>query len=61
VLILHGEEDKISSIQGSRFLNKNLSNCRPEMIVYPGCRHSIFWDTDSVTAVRDIVHWMSKN
>lgn len=61
VLILHGEEDRISSLKGSRFLNKNLSNCRPELIVYSGCRHSIFWDTDSVTAVRDIVRWMSKN
>lgn len=61
VLILHGEDDRISSLKGSRFLTRNLSNCKPELIVYPGCRHSIFWDTDSVTAVKDIVRWISKN
>ncbi len=60
-LIMHGGEDKISSIKGSRFLNRNLLNSRTELIIYPNSKHSIFWDTDSIRAVRDMINWISKN
>jgi alpha-beta hydrolase superfamily lysophospholipase len=60
-LIMHGGEDKISSIKGSGFLNRNMLNSRTELIIYPKSKHSIFWDSDSIRAVRDMINWISKN
>jgi alpha-beta hydrolase superfamily lysophospholipase len=60
VLILHGGVDKISSLKGSYYLSKNLKSCKTDLIVYPESRHSLFWDKDSIRAVKDVVRWMSK-
>jgi len=54
VLIIHGGNDKISSIRGAYFLNS-----RRELLIYPNSRHSVFWDSDSVKVVRDLVNWIS--
>jgi len=60
VLIIHGGNDKISSIRGAYFLSRNLVNSRKQLLIYPSSRHSVFWDTDSVTVVRDLVKWVSE-
>lgn len=61
VLIMHGGEDKISSVRGSYYLYRNMKAAKKDIIVYPGSRHSIFWDGDSVNAVNDLVGWVFKN
>jgi len=60
-LIIHGGEDKISSVKGSNFLNKNLPNSKTELIIYPDSRHSILWDSDSIRVIKDVVNWISNN
>jgi alpha-beta hydrolase superfamily lysophospholipase len=60
-LISYGGADKISSLKGSDFLCKNLQNCKTDLIIYPGYRHSVLWEPDSIKAGRDIADWISRN
>lgn len=61
VFIQHGRNDKIVNIKGSYYLEKNLTNAKAELIVYPNSYHSLFWDNDSNLIINDIVKWCMEN
>lgn len=61
VLIQHGGKDRIIALKGSYYIDKNLKNCRTEMIVYPRSTHSLFWDSDSARVFKDIIDWIGDN
>lgn len=61
VFIQHGKKDKIVDIKGSYYLEKNLTNTKTELIIYPQSYHSLFWDNDSNLIISDIVKWCMEN
>jgi alpha-beta hydrolase superfamily lysophospholipase len=61
VLIQHGGKDRIIDLKGSYYLEKNLTNSKTDLLVYPESKYSLFWDGDSSKVFKDLVHWVSKN
>ena len=60
-LLLHGEDDPMSPVSGSRAFHAGLSrtiadDCR--LRVYPGLRHEIFHEPERQQVWRDILDWM---
>ncbi|CAH1241391.1 MGLL [Branchiostoma lanceolatum] len=61
VLILHGEEDRINSPEGSRVLYENCSSADKQLKLYPGLFHEILNESpeEAETVRRDIVTWVT--
>lgn len=58
VLIMHGDEDGMVSIDGSRRLAREGPH-RVKLIEYPGARHALFADTGWQQRIDDLVHWIA--
>ena len=55
VLLLHGEDDRICAVQGSRDVFEWLGAKDKKLVLYPGVRHELLWEDD---ARRDILKWL---
>ena len=60
ILILHGEADKVNSVEGSRELFENVSSSDKEIHVYPGGKHEPHNDTIRGEVVSDVEKWLSR-
>ncbi|XP_078597388.1 uncharacterized protein LOC144873707 [Branchiostoma floridae x Branchiostoma japonicum] len=60
LLALHGEQDKITLIDGTKFLYQHASVADKQLKIYPGVyRKPLFeLEPDAQTARRDIVTWV---
>ena len=56
VLVLHGEDDPICTIEGSRRFAGELSDGR--FISYPGLRHEIFNEPERENVLKDVLEWL---
>ena len=56
--LIHGQDDKIASIEGSRRFKANLSH--PDVIfkTYEGGYHELFNDLDKETVLNDLKEWL---
>lgn len=58
LLILHGEEDPISDVEGARWLADAVSG-PVDLLVYPGVRHEPHNDPDGCDPVGDLIAWVA--
>jgi alpha-beta hydrolase superfamily lysophospholipase len=59
MLLLHGEEDRLCPISGSRRLYAELKVTPRDLRTYPGLRHEIFNEPEQKTVFDDLVEWIS--
>jgi alpha-beta hydrolase superfamily lysophospholipase len=59
-LLIHGEKDRLSDVQGSRWLFETMRASDKRLIVYPGGYHEPHNDVDHVQVANDIAAWMEE-
>lgn len=61
ILILHGEADRVNSVEGSRELYAGVSSTDKELHVYPGGAHEPHNDSIRNDVVREVEEWINKH
>ena len=61
VLILHGGDDKVNSVEGSKELFENISSSDKKLIVYPGGAHEPHNDIDRDQVASDVEEWLNSH
>ncbi len=60
VLVLHGTEDRLVSIEGSRELEAGAVNADVTAHYYDGLYHEVFNEPEQATVLADLVTWLDK-
>jgi alpha-beta hydrolase superfamily lysophospholipase len=60
MLLLHGEDDHICPVAGSRNFFEQLEVTQRELHTYPGLRHEIFNEPERATVLGDLIGWIRK-
>jgi len=60
MLLLHGEDDWICPVAGSRNFFERLTMTQRELHTYPGLRHEIFNEPERATVLGDLISWIRK-
>ncbi|WP_342378758.1 lysophospholipase [Myxococcus stipitatus] len=58
LLVVHGGEDVITSIEGSRTLVAQAASADKRLIIYEGQRHDLAHEPDAQKVIGDIVSWV---
>lgn len=61
ILILHGEADRVNSVEGSRELYAGVSSTDKELHIYPGGTHEPHNDSIRNQVVREVEEWINKH
>lgn len=57
-LLLHGSEDRLAPVEGSRRVYQQLGSPDKTLRVYEGLFHEVFNEPERETVVRDLLDWM---
>jgi alpha-beta hydrolase superfamily lysophospholipase len=60
MLLLHGEDDRICPVAGSRNFFEQLTVTQRELHTYPGLRHEIFNEPERAAVLGDLIGWIRK-
>ncbi|MCE9624318.1 MAG: lysophospholipase [Deltaproteobacteria bacterium] len=60
ILLLHGEADKITSIEGTRRFFEKVASKDKQLKTYPGFYHEIFNEVERAEVFADVDHWLEK-
>jgi alpha-beta hydrolase superfamily lysophospholipase len=60
MLLLHGEDDPICPVVGSRNFFERLTVTQRELHTYPGLRHEIFNEPERAAVLGDLIGWIRK-
>ena len=60
MLLLHGEDDRICPVAGSRNFFEQLKVTQREFHTYPGLRHEIFNEPERAAVLSDLIGWIRK-
>jgi alpha-beta hydrolase superfamily lysophospholipase len=58
MLLLHGEEDRLSPVTGSQRLYAELQVTQRDLRTYPGLRHEIFNEPEGMEVLDDLMAWI---
>jgi alpha-beta hydrolase superfamily lysophospholipase len=58
LLIVHGEQDKLVSVAGSRMLAENAASSDVALKVYPGLFHEVFNEPEKDRVLDDVTSWI---
>jgi alpha-beta hydrolase superfamily lysophospholipase len=58
LLIVHGEQDKLVGVEGSRMLAENAASSGVALKVYPGLYHEVFNEPEKDRVLDDVVAWI---
>ena len=61
ILILHGENDQVNDVEGSKELFAKVASADKEIVIYPGGRHEPHNDLDREKVARDVEDWISRH
>jgi alpha-beta hydrolase superfamily lysophospholipase len=59
LLIVHGSEDRLIRVEGSRRLLEAVGSCDRELKVYPGLYHEVFNEPEQDQVLDDVVSWIN--
>jgi alpha-beta hydrolase superfamily lysophospholipase len=60
LLILHGEDDPINTVQGARTFFDQIRSKQKEFRTYPGSLHEAHNDYDHPQVAKDILEWLKR-
>jgi alpha-beta hydrolase superfamily lysophospholipase len=58
MLLLHGERDRITPIEGSRSFFEGLAVSGKCLLTYPGLRHELFNEPERETVFEALLDWV---
>jgi len=58
LLILHGSDDQLTSVEGSRILYETVSSTDKTLTLYEGCYHEIFNEPEQEKVFADMTAWL---
>jgi alpha-beta hydrolase superfamily lysophospholipase len=58
LLIVHGEQDRLINVEGSRILAQNAASTDVVLKVYPGLYHEVFNEPEKDRVLDDVVRWI---
>ncbi|MEO9600549.1 lysophospholipase [Parasphingorhabdus sp.] len=58
LLLLHGEEDSLAGVEGSKFLNSHVSSTEKMLKIYPELFHEIFNEPEKDQVLNDMTDWL---
>ncbi len=58
LLVLHGEDDSLTAVEGSRFLNDHVGSVDKKLMLYPGLYHEIFNEPEQAAVLKDMTDWL---
>lgn len=58
LLIMHGEDDQLTSVEGSKTFYKKVSSKDKKIIIYPGLFHEIFNESCHQQVFHDVLVWL---
>jgi alpha-beta hydrolase superfamily lysophospholipase len=58
LLIVHGEQDKLIAVQGSRMLAENAASSDVALKIYPGLYHEVFNEPEKDRVLDDVTSWI---
>jgi alpha-beta hydrolase superfamily lysophospholipase len=58
LLIVHGEKDRLISVEGSRILAENAASAEVALKVYPGLFHEVFNEPEKDLVLDDVTAWI---
>lgn len=58
MLMLHGSEDSLTDVEGSRMLHGAISSQNKKIIVYDGLYHEIFNEPERIAVMTDMKDWL---
>jgi alpha-beta hydrolase superfamily lysophospholipase len=61
ILILHGGDDRINSVEGSKELFEKVSSADKQLIIYPGGAHEPHNDIDRAQVALDVEGWLNRH
>jgi alpha-beta hydrolase superfamily lysophospholipase len=62
MLLMHGGDDKLAGVSGSRMVHDQVSSTDKTLLIYPGLYHEIFNElpADRALVLRDMVEWIDR-
>jgi alpha-beta hydrolase superfamily lysophospholipase len=60
ILLLHGAEDPMTSVDGSQILVDKCGSQDKELIIYPGLRHEVFNESISLKIFSQVSEWLDQ-
>lgn len=60
MLLLHGEEDRLTAPEGSVFLHDHISSKEKMLKIYPGLFHEIFNEPEKDAVLTDMTNWIDR-
>jgi alpha-beta hydrolase superfamily lysophospholipase len=60
LLMLHGEEDPLCAVEGSRTFHAGLRTPRSTLRTYPKLRHEIFNEPEREAVWQDVLAWLEE-
>jgi acylglycerol lipase len=61
ILIMHGEEDKVASISGSRIMYERVSSADKTLKTWANMQHEILNEVDRQAVINTIIEWLDKH
>ncbi len=58
MLIMHGEADTMTPVEGSRLLHERASSADKTLRIYPGLHHEIFNEPERLELFAELRHWL---
>ena len=58
LLIMHGSEDKLTAVDGSKLLHDKVSSEDKKIVTYDGLYHEILNEPERMQVMADILHWL---
>ncbi|MGE2736250.1 lysophospholipase [Mycolicibacterium vaccae] len=58
LLVVHGDEDRLIPVQGSRRLAQCVGSTDVQLKVYPGLYHEVFNEPEQVVVLDDVTSWI---
>jgi alpha-beta hydrolase superfamily lysophospholipase len=60
LLVVHGSDDRLVPVDGSRRLVECVGSTDVELKVYPGLYHEVFNEPERAQVLGDVVSWISQ-
>lgn len=58
ILIMHGEDDRLTAVEGSVLANEKVASTDKALKIYPELYHEIFNEPERETVMQDMISWL---
>ncbi len=58
ILIMHGSEDTLTAVSGSKLLHDTVGSADKKIVIYDGLYHEILNEPERETVMQDILRWL---